>query len=134
MKKFLMIITVLGFFISNVYASDIPDGKLGYPLGTYLTIAGMRPEIGKGASRSLIVDKINGKKLAQPIEIWIENTQTLPEGKRCILEGYENGEMIGNPGQAIQNGDLTPQQAPWQFYRYFIVTNIIEPTTLKINE
>jgi hypothetical protein len=111
---------------------DIPTGRLGYKLGTYLTIEGIRLEKGKVGVQTLSVDTINGKKIAPPIGIWVDNIESLPEAERCIIRGYESGKMIGIPDEVIEKENLSQSQAGWQFYRYFIVTSVVEPIDLQI--
>lgn len=109
---------------------DIPKGRLGHPLGTYLTIEGVRAEAGKVGTRTLLVDTINGKKLDRPIGIWIDNVASLPKGERCIFRGYESGKMIGVPDEVARAENLPPPQAAWQFCRYFIMTSVVQPEGL----
>jgi len=120
----------------STYPDDIriPMGLLGYPLGTYLTIEGVRADIlSKKAGYSLLVDMINGKKLETPVGVRVENMTTeLPEKTRCILRGYESGRMIGIPYEVSQKENIFPSQfAAWGFHRYFIVTSVVEPKELK---
>jgi hypothetical protein len=114
---------------------QIPAGRLGFPLGSYLTIEGARAERGKVGTSSLLVDTINGVKLAEPVGIWIDNLKSpgLPEKTRCVLRGYESGRMIGLPDEVVEAEaeKLLIPQAAWQFLRYFIVTSIVEPQTLE---
>jgi hypothetical protein len=107
-------------------------GRLGHSLGTYLTIEGIRrTDRKKGSDRSLLVDRINGQDVSPRISIRIENVRALPEGVRCILNGYESGRMIGLPRQVVGAENLPVPQAQWQFYRYFIVTSVVAPPELK---
>jgi len=118
----------------TIYIEEgIPMGKLGYKLGTYLTIEGIRAEKGKVGVKTLWVDTINNKKIDAPISIWIEieNVDALPKDTRCILRGYESGKMIGVPYEIIKKENLSQPQAFWQFYHYFIVTSVVEPKALK---
>jgi hypothetical protein len=109
---------------------DVPKGRLGHPLGTYLTIEGVRAEAGKVGTRTLLVDTVNGKKLDRPIGIWIDNVAPLPKGERCILRGYESGKMIGVPDEVARAENLPLPQAAWQFFRYFIMTSVVQPEGL----
>lgn len=138
------LLSIVGTLILNlpIYAGDknkttsiwdeIPMGRLGYKLGTYLTIEGIRAEKGKVGVRTLLVDTINGEKIDTPIGIWIDNIESLPKEERCIIKGYESGKMIGTPDEVIEKENLSQSQARWQFYRYFIVTSVVEPIDLKI--
>ena len=125
---------VLMLCIGHAQAEDIPTGKLGYPLGTYLRIEGVRAEQNMWGF-PLRVDTVNGKKLDKPIEVWVSNVD-LPTDGRCILRGYETGSMIGTPPAAIEAAkedgkDLNLPQAGWQFHRVFIVLSVVEPKDLK---
>jgi hypothetical protein len=108
---------------------SIPFGLLGHPLGAYLTIEGVRFEGGKTGVKTLLVDKVNGKKLEKPITIWIKNV-ILPKGERCILNGYESGNMVGVPEKAIKIENMPQPQKRWSFFKYFIVTSSIQPENL----
>lgn len=127
------------FGITAAKAQDIPAGRLGHPLGTYLTIEGVRvrPEEGKKVGvNTLLVDTVNGKTLETPIGIWVENVDSLPNDAHCILRGYETGRMVGVPPAVIEAAkeegkDITVPQVGWEFHRYFIVTSVIEPKDLK---
>ncbi len=113
----------------------IPRGRLGRPLGTYLTIEGYRDSRGmKRSASSMLVDTVNGVKLGEPIGIHVENVKELPESERCILRGYETGRMIGLPMDVARAENLGAHQAEWQFYRYFLVTSVERPTSLKVEE
>ena len=115
-------------------AQDIPDGGLGHPLGTYLTIEGVRAEQLMWGF-PMRVDTVNGKKLEKQIEVWVSNVD-LPKDARCILRGYETGSMIGTPPAVIEAAkedgkDVTLPQVGWQFQRVFIVLSVVEPKDLK---
>jgi hypothetical protein len=119
-------------------AQDIPDGGLGHPLGTYLTIEGVRApqQYMTDTVNTLLVDTVNGKKLDTPGRIWVENADSLPKDTRCILRGYETGSMIGTPPAVIEAAkeegkDFTPEQFGWRFQRGFIVLSVVEPKDLK---
>jgi hypothetical protein len=109
-------------------------GRLGYPLGTYLTIEGVRAEGGKGSVRILEVSRVNGETTDPPTPIWVENIPILTEGKTCVLNGYESGKMIGVPDEVAQKENLLVPQAGWQLFHYFIVTSVEEPTDLEIGK
>ncbi len=118
---------------SQIGSDAIHAGRLGYPLGTYLTIEGVRMEEGKVGTRTLLVDTINGQKLTEPIGVWIDNVKDpgLPRGTRCVVRGYESGRMIGLPDAVAKAENLPVPQAKWQFRKYFIMTSVIEPKTLE---
>src|SRR5881628_3830354 len=82
---------------------DVPNGRLGHPLGTYLTIEGVRvEEDARSGARTLRVDTVNGKKLDKLMDIVIENVAPLPQGTRCILRGCETATMVGTPPAVIE--------------------------------
>ena len=118
---------------SGRLALECPMGSLGYPVGTYLQIEGLRQEHGKVGTRTLTVDTISGEKLKEPITIWIENLKGtgLPSGKRCMLRGYESARMMGLPDEVAKAENLPVPQAMWQMQRYFIVTSVVEPKELE---
>jgi hypothetical protein len=108
---------------------------LGHPLGTYLTIEGVRLERGKAGTRLLLVDTVNGERLPEPPGIWIDNVTHpgLPSGVRCVLRGCESGKMIGTPHEVLEAEGLASPQPMWQFYRYFVATLVVEPEALQIH-
>ena len=121
-------------FTPNIQQTeDIPMGKLGYQMGTYLTIEGIRMEKGKVGTRTLLVDTVNGKGLLSPIPIWIDNVKNpgLPKDTWCVFQGYESGKMIGLPFDVAEKEALPVPQAVWQLFRYFVVTSVVEPKDLK---
>lgn len=109
----------------------IPMGRLGHPIGTYLTIEGTRAEKGKVRANTLAIDKVNGKAIDQPIGVCIDNIDALPKGERCVFVGYESGKWIGTPPDVIKNTGCTVGQVPWQFYRFFLVISAEAPKELK---
>lgn len=131
MKTAILFTAMMTFCLTAARADDIPSGRLGHPLGTYLTIEGVRAEEGKVGVNTLLVDTVNGKRLGAPICIWVENVDSLPKDTRCIVRGYESGKMIGVPFEVAKKEQLPLPQAGWQFFRYFIVTSIAEPKDLK---
>src|SRR5262245_19016778 len=124
-----------------IAAPPMPAGKLGTYLGEYLTIEGVRAELaqGKVGKQTLIVDTVGGKKLDKPIHMWVQNLE-LPAEKRCVLKGYELGEMIGTPPAVIaaakEQGrtDVGASQAAWQWRPYFVVLIAVEPKGLEVRE
>ncbi len=113
-------------------ADPIPTGLLGKPIGTYLTIEGVRAEEGKVGVNTLLVDTLNGKKLERPVAVWIDNVE-LPGKARYILKGYESGKWIGTPPGVLKAIGGPGQQAAWQFSRYFVATSVEAPGSLKKN-
>jgi len=108
---------------------DAPIGLLGYTIGSYLTIEGVRMEKGKVGVRTLLVDTIGEYKLDKPIPIWVEKCD-LPSGERCVLKGYETGRWIGIPDE-VGKAEGKMSQFFFQFDFYFIVTSVVQPQTLK---
>ena len=118
--------------------SGILIGKLGYPIGSYLTIEGKRINAIKTGVSTLVVFKVNGKKLKEPVGIWIDNVN-LPDDITCILKGYETIRTIGQPPAiqkwAKENGKYIPQpQAVWQVKFYFRTLSVVKPKELKIRK
>ena len=111
---------------SELRGDQAPLGGLGYVIGTYLTIEGVRAEGFKTGARTLSVDTVNGRKLDFPIGIWVDNVESLPESTRCVLKGYESARWIGTPPEVIEaTGQIS--QAVWQLQRYFIATSVVQP-------
>jgi hypothetical protein len=115
----------------------VPIGSLGYPLGTYVTIEGVQNRVFK--TGPLHVDRINGRKLPQPVDITIANL-VLPEDVRCVLKGYETATMIGQPpaieAAAKEAGREPPDgpQAGWQVYLEFVPLSVVAPQSLHLPE
>lgn len=127
---------VLTCVIASASAQEVPAGRLGHPLGTYLKIEGVRIEGPKTGGRTLLVDTVNGRKLAPPTDVAVENVESLPASTRCILRGYETGGMVGLPPAvekaAKEEGkSVNLPQAGWQFRRWFVVTSVVEPKDLN---
>jgi hypothetical protein len=118
---------------NGLRAVEPPIGRLGYRIGTYLTIEGTRAEEGKVGVRTLRVEKVNDYKLPTPISLWIENVD-LPKAEPCILKGYETGCWIGVPPQVLEATGERGPQALWQFHFTFIAVSIEQPKHVKINE
>ncbi len=116
----------------------VPIGSLGEPLGAYLKIEGTRVEGFKAGVRTLWVDTVNRKRLRQPVPIWVDNV-ALPEAERCVLKGYEDCRMIGQPPAleeaARESGKVIGQpQAGWQMQMFFVATSVVSPDGLRISE
>jgi len=118
-----------------------PTGFLG-ALGTYRTIEGvLYDENGKVESNTLVVDIVDGKRLDKPIYILVKNTR-IPPKVRCVLKGYELGEMIG---RAPAEYDLTKElggdpdelakrdAAVWRWRPFFVPLIATEPKGLKVS-
>ena len=138
--------------------TEPPVGSLGYPIGTYLTIEGVKFEHQKGdvkfkghykiaeGPKIFKVDTINGYKLSQTFTIRVEQLE-LPAKGRCVIRGYETGEWHGEPTDPSSIGSTNelglptqqgppPQQfktpIPWQFVFYFRATSVEQPKDLKV--
>lgn len=108
-----------------------PVGVLGYQIGSYLKIEGVRDDKFKASVHTLVVDTINGYKLDKPVGMSIENV-VLPPGERCVIKGYETGRWIGISREVLRATGAPAPQAAWQFWFYFIATSIEQPKNLKI--
>ena len=94
-----------------------PSGVFG-PLGEYLTVEGVRAEGAFTGEHTLRIDTVNGQKLNEPIAIWVNNL-LLPPKQRCVLKGYETGQMIGTSPAEVeaaieQKKPAGVSQACWQ--------------------
>jgi len=114
-----------------------PGGKLGVALGEYVTIEGVRAEEGAFVgTRTLVADTVGGKKLDKSIRIWVNNLE-LPAKKRCVLKGYESGQMIGTPpavheAAKEQGRTVGDVQAAWQWRPHFVALIVVEPKGLEV--
>ena len=150
-RKFRSLLPLLAVFAAACGGDDKNDSRSGGPstfgsgprvvlgkgLGEYLTIEGVRAEKGMVGPRDMIVDTIDGKKLATPVHIGIRNVD-LPVKQRCVLKGYETGEMIGTPPAAQeaakeQGREAKIEQAGWGWYPLFVVLIVVEPKGLEIS-
>lgn len=128
-----------------------PIGALGDELGVYRTIEGFLSEGIKVETGTLIVDTVDGKKLDQPVPMVIRgavivnhNLQpallSLPPKQRCILKGFESGEMIGVPPAvsiaAKEQGwnDVPMSPKHWQWRSYFVALVVVGPKGLEIRD
>lgn len=128
-----------------------PGGILSDQLGVYLIIEGVPAEGGKVESGTLLVDTVDGKKLAKPINLVVRgayiadhNLQParldIPAKQRCVLKGYESGEMIGvapavdaaAKEQGWQEVPMSP--VPWQWRPYFVALIVVEPKGLELRK
>ena len=134
MKIIFLTAAILILALSSFADNKLPDGKLGHPVGTYLTIEGKRFEgrIKNDPKRVLLVDTVNGNKLQKPISIEITNLKNcyLPPDTRIIIRGYESGHMVGVPDAVAKAENTTVPQVCWRFYRYFIKTSCVNPSVL----
>jgi hypothetical protein len=119
---------------------DVPICSLGFPVGSYLTIEGVRVDGMKAGDRSLRVDTVNGIALSEPVAIWVENIEPLPINTRCVLKGYETLTMVGTPPayeDAVKEaGQTSPgrRQAGWQISSHFVATSVVSPNALKVEK
>jgi hypothetical protein len=126
-----------------------PRGVLGEQLGVYRTIEGVKSAGIKVDTGTLLVDTVDGQKLHKPIPLVIraasvvnQNLQPadlkLPDQQRCILKGFESGEMIGVPPAvstaAKEQGwkDVPMSPARWQWRPYFVALVVVEPNDLEL--
>ncbi|MDA1055896.1 MAG: hypothetical protein O3C40_36380 [Planctomycetota bacterium] len=116
-----------------------PTGHLGW-LGTYRTIGGVLYDGGgKVESNTLVVDVVDGKRLDKPIHILVKNTR-IPAKVRCVLKGYELGEMIGRPPAEYAltkelGGDPNELATAtvWRWRPYFVPLIATEPKGLEVS-
>ena len=128
-----------------------PGGILSHQLGVYRTIEGIRSEGAKVETGTLLVDTVDGQKLDKPIPLLIRgavvvnrNLQPallrLPAEQRCILKGFESGEMIGVPPAvsvvAKERGwkEVPTSPVQWQWRPYFVALVVVEPKGLELRE
>lgn len=128
-----------------------PTGVLGDEIGVYRTIEGFLSEGIKVETGTLIVDTVDGKKLDQPVSMVIRGAMivnhnlqpailSLPPKQRCILKGFESGEMIGVPPAvsmaAKEQGwsDVPMSPKHWQWRSYFVALVVVEPKGLEIRD
>jgi hypothetical protein len=114
----------------------VPIGSLGHRLGDYLTIEGTTTNGGAAkVGDYLMVTKVNGKELDKPEGINISgfNTVDLPDDARCVLKGYEDVRMVGQPpalfAAAREAGKPAPLRhaALWHLGHEFHVLSVVEP-------
>jgi hypothetical protein len=115
-----------------------PIGSLGHPLGAYLTIEGVIDRIiPEPTTRPLRVDRVNGRKLREPVEITVDNLH-LPGGVRCILKGYETARMVGQPPAVVAAAREAGEEPPpgpaagWGLHPEFIVLKVLAPEGLGV--
>ena len=133
--------------------NGIPFGTLGYPVGSYLTIEGPNPkwyeQHGK-AIYSVLVDIVNGSKLAKPISIEVQIRQDPTQLKsnlysmlsstnyeRYTFKGYEIMGLYGGPpafeaaakepGWRPLPSTFVSQESTWHLGYSFQVMFVISP-------
>ena len=110
----------------------VPVGRLGYPLGSYLTIEGVRSSDGKGAKQYLAVDTFSRHKLPRPVAMYFRFF--LPAGVRCVFKGYETGEWTGSAPEEVLRfapGEDLFSQAVWGFQNRFVIVSVVQPSDFK---
>ena len=119
--------------VSSISYSDIGDsvqilGRFGLPLGRYLTLEGRQIGTDKVPRRmgagNFLVEKVNGKATSQPCTVWVSRMTTLPAGTRCVLTGYETGEMVGIPPEVESHVRGPMMQAVWHFSVRLVVLKV----------
>ena len=61
-----------------------------------------------------------------------------PAKERCVLKGYESGEMVGFPEAVLtavkeQGREITNMsQAVWRWRPYFVALIVVEPKGLEV--
>ena len=125
---------------ADVHHKEIyyPAMTLGYRPGTYLTIEGVSGHEVKGDQTFVMVDTVNGRKLSKPTTIPIRNAH-VTDKQRCILKGYESGEMVGEPpavreAAREQGKELPPSATAWRWQSYFVVLIPLKPETALIGK
>lgn len=110
-------------FLSWLAFGDAADtSRLGPPIGSEIVIEGVRETEGKVGTQTLRVSVIDSKPLAAPVQIWIDNVESLPANTAIALRGRERVRLIGQPGA----------QAPLQRQHYFFASAIIRPEGLSL--
>jgi hypothetical protein len=91
-----------------------PPGRLGFPIGSYLSIEGVRGPDG------FLVDRVNGMDLGKPRALPLfKAAAELPEGQRALFRGYETAHWRGVPEEAVAEGWTRPREA-LQLHRGFV--------------
>ena len=103
-------------------------GELGAPLGTYMTVEGVRvPDPSKADELLIQVDTVNGKKRDIPLTIAVRGMDRPVMGAHCVLRGYEWGGMEGVPTDP-QNPVIVATKSVG-FYTWFLATRVISGGT-----
>ena len=109
-------------------------GRLGLPIGRYVTIegkwAGPGPMINR---RMLAVQSVDGKPLRKPAVIEIERPGRFPQmgdlraGARYVFSGYEDGGMVGVPEEVLEKTGGPGPMEGWHFDVHFVVLKFAQP-------
>ncbi len=133
---------------SGPNGAEFPDGvnrivyypamSLGHRPGTYLTIEGVSGHNVKGGQPFVVVDTVNGKKLAKSIIVPIRNAR-ISDKERCVLKGYETGKMVGEPpavreAAQEQGKELAPSALVWRWETYFVALISLKQKNVVIDE
>ena len=100
--------------------------RLGFPLETPVKITGRQIK-GRHGIPALSVQSVNDKKLNEPIPVELHNLESrgLSLYALWVLKGFESGRVTGcKPGGPLAH----------LFYRYFVVTEVIEPRSVRIKQ
>ena len=113
-----------------------PIGTLNYPIGSYLTIEGVKAKQDPMvmANQDLCrVERVNGSKLSQPVTIKIDEARGWSNGIPFVFKGYETFRMFGTPpaeyfaAREAGNKDFIGTQEIWRLEFYFVVTSVVAP-------
>lgn len=133
-------------------SGQMPIGRLGFPLGTYLEIEGRRaPATQQGISQQaqarhtlgnrLSVIQVNGRLLKTPVivEFDARDFNAAKYGdQQFVLKGYETGACAGRPEEIPEFKDApVPALAgalTWRFADHFKVTSIVLPTGAALEQ
>jgi hypothetical protein len=134
MRVMAVVFLAAGGCVAIHQETGVPTGKLGFALGTYLTVEGEAAAPGaKVNPRTLVVDTVDGERLDRPVAVIVDGPDVkLPPTGRVIIRGYETGKMIGTPDAeiraAVEAGrPVEASQAAFQFYRTFVLLSWVEP-------
>jgi hypothetical protein len=125
-------------------------GLLHEPLGKVITVVGVvveGPYKGYEGGPNLRPQRIQGRATQEDIQIRLQpffvdwgkkayNGYTLPElelGKTYELEGYEIGNYIGHPAEALRRTNLAIQTANLYFQKTFVVIKAKKINTVKFS-
>ncbi len=125
--------------------NQVPIGILGYRIGEYLTLEGVKEKGVFKAGGRLVVEKINGEVLAKPIAIGLQNV-SLPDDQRVVVKGCEIFQIYGNPADYWRKKEMGEPVSDWSLAQRggkmsechvshgFVVVKVVTPVGLKIQE
>jgi hypothetical protein len=110
-----------------------PMGRLGHPIGSYLTIEGYRNDKGMNPN-GYIIDKVNGARLDRPVIVWVENLKPpRPDpAVRCVINGYETFRWLGQPEEVCAAEGWEEAQHSFQPVFFFRATSVKKPANLHV--